>query len=72
MPLTDQDKALFALARKHISPALAQNAFYLGAQRALQALAHMLEHGDVEELHRVIERHGRRIRAIRKPPPLRH
>ena len=43
---------------------LAQNAFYLGAQTTLQALATLLEDGDVDQVHRVIERHGRQIKAI--------
>jgi hypothetical protein len=35
-----------------------------GARRVLKVLAHMLEHGDVDESHRTIERQGRQIRVI--------
>ncbi len=57
---------------------LLQNAFYCGARGVLQVLAHMLEEGDYEALHRMIERQGRQIRAIRgkrprsRPPARRH
>lgn len=39
---------------------LAHGAFYAGARSALQALAYMLEHGDIEELHRPIPQQGGR------------
>jgi hypothetical protein len=52
----------------------AQNAFYLGAQTTLQALAALLEDGDVEQVHQVIEHHGRQIQAIQglRPRARRH
>lgn len=58
--------------RDHVQ-VLTQNAFYFGSYSVLQALNHLLEHGHVEEMHRVIERHGRQIRAMRgRKPRLRH
>lgn len=60
------------ITRRNHTQVLAQNAFYYGACGVLQSLARLLERGDVEEMHRVIERHGRRISAVRKLPPLRH
>ena len=55
-------------------PLLAQGAFYGGARGVLQVLAHMMEHGDYDALHRPIERQGRQIRAIHglKPRARRH
>lgn len=44
---------------------LTQNAFYSGAQCTLQALATLLEDGDVEQVHDVIERHGRHLKKLR-------
>jgi alkylated DNA nucleotide flippase Atl1 len=43
---------------------LAQVAFYSGARGVLRVLDHMIAGGDYEGLHRVIQRHGRQIRAI--------
>ncbi len=54
--------------RDHIQ-VLAQNAFYLGAQTTLKVLAYMLERGDIEELHRTIERQGRQIKVIQGYAP---
>lgn len=52
---------------------LLQNAFYFGAHSVMQALAMLLENGDVEQLHRVIEQHGRQVRAMRgRKPRVRH
>ncbi|HTL20799.1 MAG TPA: hypothetical protein VL220_08790 [Steroidobacteraceae bacterium] len=45
---------------------LAQDAFYNGARSVLKVLAHMLEHGDVDELHHTIDRHGRQIEVIQR------
>ena len=45
---------------------LAQDAFYNGARSVLQVLAHLLKHGELDELHRTIERHGRQIDVIRR------
>ena len=40
----------------------------------LKVLDHMLEHGDVDELHRTIQRHGRQINRIQglRPRARRH
>lgn len=46
---------------------LTQNAFYFGAYSTLQALATLLEDGDVEQVHDVIERHGRQLKKIARP-----
>lgn len=59
-----------ALRRAGITPrghaqVLAQNAFYTGAQRTLQSLATLLEDGDIEKVHRVIQRPGRELRKMR-------
>jgi hypothetical protein len=53
-----------ASSRGTLSQARSQHAFYAGAHGTLKVLAHMLEHGDVEELHRTIERHGRQLKAM--------
>ena len=62
------------ITRRNEAQVLAQNAFYLGARTTLQALATLLEDGDVEQVHRVIEQHGRQIKAIRglRPRARRH
>jgi hypothetical protein len=52
------------ITRRNEVQALAQNALYLGAQTTLQALATLLEDGDVDQVHQVIEPHGRQIKAI--------
>jgi alkylated DNA nucleotide flippase Atl1 len=49
--------------------ALAQAAFYSGARCVLKVLGHLLEDGDVDELHRVIRRHGRTIRVLQGMTP---
>jgi hypothetical protein len=53
---------------------LAQGAFYSGARGVLRVLGHLLEDREVEELHRVIRRHGRTIRVLQgmAPRKLRH
>jgi hypothetical protein len=43
------------ITRRNEVQMLAQNAFYLGAQTTLQALATLLEDGEVEQVHRIIE-----------------
>jgi len=50
--------------------AIAQAAFYDGARGVLKVLSYMAEHGDYDELHQTIARHGRQIRKIeaRRPP----
>jgi len=48
---------------------LAQGAFYSGARCVLKVLDHLLEAGDVEELQRVIRRHGRTIRVLHGERP---
>jgi len=62
------------ITRRNEVQVLAQNAFYLGAQTTLQALATLLEHGDVDPVHRVIEHHGLHIKAIQglRPRARRH
>lgn len=62
------------ITRRNDVQVLAQNAFYLGAQSTLQALALLLEHGDYDEAHRYIERHGRQTAAMRgvRPKARRH
>lgn len=54
--------------RNHIQ-VLTQSALYFGAYGVLQALARLLERGDVEQVHRVIERYGRQTAATRKRVP---
>jgi hypothetical protein len=43
---------------------LSQVAFYSGARGVLKVLAYMIEHGDYDELHKVIQRQGRQIKAL--------
>jgi len=45
---------------------LAQDAFYNGARSVLKVLAHMLEHGEIDELHHTIVREGRQIDVIQR------
>ena len=47
-----------------------QLAFYSGARGVLRVLAYLIEHGDYEELHETIDRHGRQIERMRSPRPL--
>lgn len=62
------------ITRRGRTQVLAQNAFYLGAQCTLQALATLFQDGDVEQVHQVIERHGRHLKKLRAlaAPPQRH
>jgi hypothetical protein len=46
-----------------------QLAFYSGARGVLKVLAYLIEHGDYEELHETIERHGRQIERMRLRRP---
>ena len=46
-----------------------QLAFYSGARGVLKFLAHLIEHGDYEELHETIKRHGRQIERMRSRRP---
>jgi hypothetical protein len=46
-----------------------QLAFYSGARGVLKVLAHLIEHGDYEELHETIKRHGRQLERIRSQRP---
>jgi len=48
---------------------VAHGAFYAGAKSTLKVLAYMLERGDIEELHRTIEREGRQIRVLQGYAP---
>jgi hypothetical protein len=49
--------------------ALMQDAFYTGARGVLKIGAHMIEHGKIGELHKMIARHGRQIEKIRGRRP---
>jgi hypothetical protein len=46
-----------------------QLAFYSGARGVLKVLAYLIEHGDYEELHETIKRHGRQIERMRSQSP---
>jgi hypothetical protein len=46
-----------------------QLAFYSGARGVLKVLTYLTEHGDYEELHETIKRHGRQIERIRSLRP---
>ena len=46
-----------------------QLAFYSGARGVLKVFAHLIEHGDYEELHETINRHGRQIERMRSRRP---
>ena len=54
---------------EHSSRTVAHGAFYAGAKSTLKVLAYMLERGDIEELHRTIEREGRQIRVLQGYAP---
>jgi hypothetical protein len=41
-----------------------QLAFYSGARGVLKVLAYLIEHGDYEELHATIKRHGRQVEKL--------
>ena len=49
--------------------AVAHAAFYSGARGVLRVLGHVLEDGDLEEVQRVIRRHGRTIRVLQGQAP---
>ena len=46
-----------------------QLAFYSGARGILKVFAHLIEHGDYEELHETINRHRRQIERMRSRRP---
>jgi hypothetical protein len=46
-----------------------QLAFYSGARGVLKVLSYLIEHGNYEELHETIKRHGRQIERIRSRVP---
>jgi alkylated DNA nucleotide flippase Atl1 len=48
---------------------LAQAAFYSGARCVLRVLDHLVEEGEIDELQRVIRRHGRTIRVLQGQTP---
>jgi hypothetical protein len=48
---------------------LVQGAFYSGARCILKVLDHLAERGEIEELERVIGRHGRSIRVLQGEQP---
>jgi hypothetical protein len=48
---------------------LAQGAFYSGARCVFKVLDYLVENGDVDELQRVIRRHGRTIRVLQGEQP---
>jgi hypothetical protein len=47
---------------------MTQLAFYSGARGVLRVLAHLIEHGEYEELHETIGRNGRLIEKIQGQP----
>jgi hypothetical protein len=47
---------------------LMNTAFYAGARGVLKVLAELLEHGDLEELHRIVRHQGRQIARIENRP----
>jgi hypothetical protein len=49
---------------------LAQNSFYAGARAILKVQAFLLERGRYDELHAMIEKHGRQIDKLIKPARL--
>ena len=48
---------------------IAQGAFYSGARFVLRVLEHLVEDGAIDELQRVIRRHGRTIRVLQGQTP---
>jgi hypothetical protein len=46
-----------------------QLAFYSGARGVLKVLAYLIDHGDYEELHETIKRHGRQLERMRLRRP---
>jgi hypothetical protein len=48
---------------------LAQGAFYSRARCVFKVLDYLVENGDVDELQRVIRRHGRTIRVLQGEQP---
>jgi hypothetical protein len=48
---------------------LAQHSFYSGARGVLKVLDHLLEHGEDEELRKLIRRQGRQIKALQGQRP---
>jgi hypothetical protein len=46
-----------------------QLAFYSGARGVLKVLAYLIDHGDYDELHETIKRHGRQIERMRARRP---
>ena len=48
---------------------LAQGAFYGGARSVFKVLAYMLEHGDVEEMHALIQSQGRQLKKLQQLAP---
>ena len=48
---------------------LAQSSFYSGARAILKVQAHLIERGRYDELHAMIEKHGRQIDRLIKPAP---
>ena len=52
---------------------IAHEAFYGGVRGALLVMAHLIEHGEFDQLHALIKRQGRQIDRIRRArPPRRH
>jgi len=53
---------------------LTQGAFYAGARCVFKVLDHLVEGGEIDEVQRVIRRHGRTIRALqgKRPRKRRH
>ena len=51
---------------------LAKRSFSSGVRGVLKLRAHILEHGDYDELQRTIEPHGRQIEATHRLRPREH
>ena len=51
-----------------------KKAFYTGARRVFKVLGYLIERGDIEELHKVIERQAKQIKSLRglRPQARRH
>ena len=62
-------KALLArdedLTRRDLT--LAQDSFYSGARAILKVQAYLIEHGRYDELHTIVQKHGRQIDNLITP-----
>ena len=62
------EEGLGIIGRDHAT-ILAQGAFYGGARGVFKVLAYMLERGDVEEMHDLIQRQGRQLKKLQELAP---